>query len=240
MRGTGVFVDVQAVGVSVDDQRLCAQGLKHRLGNVPGCAVGTVQRHLLALEGILAQADQVADIPVAAGHIVHRAADLVAVRKGNLRPLLAEGLQLAVQIGLDEVEGLLVHLFALAVDQLDAVIEVGIMAGGDHDAAVEIVHTGNICHGGRGGDMQHVRIRAGGHNTGNQRILKHIAGAAGILADHDAGLGLVPCAALLLAKIPAQKAADLIGVIRRQIHIRFTAEAIGSEILAHFCFSDLC
>ena len=120
--GAGVFVDVQAVGLGVDDVGGGAQRVKHRLGDVPAGTVGAVQADLHAPEAVHAERDQVADIPVAAGDIVHRAADLVLAGKGQLRPFLAEHLQLAVQVGFDEGDGLLVHLLALAVDQLDAVV----------------------------------------------------------------------------------------------------------------------
>ena len=39
---TGVQVDIQAVGLCVDDVGVSPQGIEHTLGNVPGAAVGTV------------------------------------------------------------------------------------------------------------------------------------------------------------------------------------------------------
>ena len=154
--GAGVGIDVVAVGVSVDDVGLRAQGIEDALGDVPGSAVGAVETHLLALEGILTHADQVADVAVTAGDVVDGAADLLPLGQGQLRPFLAEDRQLAVEIGLDEGDDTLVHLLAEGVDELDAVVGVGVVGGGDHDAAVEILGPGHEGDGGGGGDVQQV------------------------------------------------------------------------------------
>ena len=93
------------------------------------------------------------------------------------------------------------------------------MAGGNHDAAVKVVHPGDVGHGGRGGDVEHVGVRAGGHQAGYQGVLEHVAGAAGVLADDDAGGALFGGAALLCGPgpffciVPAEETADFIGVV---------------------------
>ena len=228
-----VVVDVQAVGLIVDHIGVGAQGIKHALGNVPAAAVGAVQAHLHAPEGVNAQADQIAHIAVAARHIVHRAAHMLTAGKGQLGPIAAKQVQLAVQIILNERQGLLGHFFACAVDQLNAVVVIGVVAGRDHNTAVKIVHTGNVGHAGCGGHVQQIGICARGRQTGHQTVLKHIAGTAGVLADHNAGgLGV----ALLLAQgavIPAQKTAHLIAVVSGQVHTGFAAKAVGSKIFPH-------
>ena len=90
---------------------------------------------------------------VAACHIVHGAADVLPVGKGQLRPILIKDMELAVDVVLHQQQGLLGHLFAVAVDQLDAVVVERVMAGGDHNAAVKIIHAGNVGHAGGGGDQ---------------------------------------------------------------------------------------
>ena len=90
MGGACVQVDIQAVGLVVDDIGVCAQRIEHALGNVPAGTVGAVQTHLDALEGVDTQADQVAHVAVAACHIVHGAADVLPVCKGQLRPVLVK------------------------------------------------------------------------------------------------------------------------------------------------------
>ena len=233
MGGAAAGVDVEAVGIGVDDVGLGAQGVKDGLGNVPGRAVGTVQRDALALEGIQAQGDQVADVAVAAGDVIDRTANVLTVSKGYLRQGLTEDRHAAVQVLLHQVDGFLVHLFALAVDEFNAVVKEGVMAGGDHDAAVKFIHAGNIGHRGRRGDVEHIGVRAGGDQTCHQGILEHIGGAAGVLADDDTSFFIAALAALLFPEIPAQETADLISMISSQIDICFPTEAIGAEILSH-------
>ncbi len=59
------------------------------------------------------------------------------------------------------------------------------MAGGDHDATVEVVHAGDVGHRRRSGNVQQIGICSGGGQTGNQTILEHIRSAAGVLADYN-------------------------------------------------------
>lgn len=60
------------------------------------------------------------------------------------------------------------------------------MAGRDHDAAVEVIHTGNVGHRRRSCDVQQVGICTGSGQTGNQTILEHIRATAGVFADYNA------------------------------------------------------
>ena len=50
--GTGVFVDVEAVGLVVNHMYIRAQRTEHTGGNAPCAAVGAVQSHLHILEGM--------------------------------------------------------------------------------------------------------------------------------------------------------------------------------------------
>ena len=81
--------------------------------------------------------------------------------------------------------------------------------------------------------MEHIGIRAGGGETRDQRILKHIAGAAGVLTNHDSGRAVLSAAPPDLGVIPAQKTAYPIGVIRRQGHVGFSPEAVRTKIFTH-------
>ena len=84
--------------------------------------------------------------------------------------------------------------------------------------------------------MQQIGVRPGGHQSGGQRVLEHVAAAAGVLSDDHTHRQLLPGPTLQFTVIPAQKAAHLIGVVRRQVHVGLTPEAVGSEISSH-CFS---
>ena len=233
VRRTGVPVDVEAVRLGVDDIGLGAQRVEHRLCDVPRAAVRAVQTDPHTPERIDAEGDEVADVPVAPGDVVHRAADLLASGIRHLGPFLTEQLQIAVDVVLDERDGLLVHLLALTVDQLDAVVIIRVVARRNHDAAVELVDPGDIRDRGGRGDMQQIGVRAGGGQAGDQRVFKHVARAPRVLADHDAGRFLRARPALPLAVVPAEKAPDLVGVAGGQVFIRFAAEAVRSEVLSH-------
>ncbi len=74
----------------------------------------------------------------------------------------------------------------------------------------------------------HVGVRAARHKTGAERVLKHIGGTAGVLADNYLCLFVH-----IGAEIPAQEAADLYGVIKGEVFVGFASEAVGSEILSH-------
>ena len=233
VRRTRIAVDVQPVRFGVDDQRRRPQRVENRLGDVPAGTVGAVQRNPPPAEGVQPQRNQVADIAVAPGHIVHRAANLLLMREGNFVPRLPEAFQMPVQVGFDKGNRVLIHLFALPVDELDAVVVVRVMAGGNHDAAVKAIEPRDERDGRGRRDMEKVRIRAGRGQPADERILEHIAGTAGILADDDARAGVVAIAALALAVVPAEKASHPVGMVSGQLLVRFSAESVRSEILAH-------
>ena len=108
---------------------------------------------------------------------------MLTVSKGQLRPVLVEHMELSVDVVLYQQQDFL----AIAVDQFDAVIVVGIMAGRNHDATVEVVHAGDVGHTGRSSDVQQIGVCAGSSQTSNQAILEHIGAAASVLTDDDAG-----------------------------------------------------
>ena len=107
------------------------------------------------------------------------------------------------------------------------------MAGGDHNAAVKIIHAGNVGHAGGGGDVEQVGIRAGGGQARHQAVLEHIRAAAGVLANDDAGRLIVAAALPQCIIIPAQKTAYLVGVVGGQVHTGLATEAVGAKIFSH-------
>ena len=218
MRRAGVDVDVESVGHVVGHIDIGAQRIEDWLRDAGGGAVGAVEAHLDALQREVGARDEVRDVAVAALHVVDRAADGIAGRERDL--------DLSVDEVLDLLEHVLVHLVALAVDELDAVVVVGIVARRDHDAAVEGAVDDLVAHAGRGDHVQHVGVRPAGDQTGYQCGLEHVARAARVLAQHDAGL-----LALAQTVIPAYVPADEEGVLHVEALVGLTAEAIGPEVL---------
>ena len=88
MGRASIVVDIQAIGLVVDNIGICTQSIENALSDVPACTVGAVQTDLDPLEGVDTQRNQIAHITVAACHIVHRTADVLAMGKGQLRPVL--------------------------------------------------------------------------------------------------------------------------------------------------------
>ena len=232
--GTGIVVDVQAIRLIVDDIGVCPQRIKHALGNVPAGTVGAVQTDLDTLEGVDAQGDQVTHVAVTAGHIVYSASDMFPVSERQLRPVLIEYMELSVNIILHQQQGFFRHLFAVAVDQFNAIVVVRIMAGRDHDAAVEVIHAGDVSHRRRSGDVEQISVRAGSGQTSHQAVLEHIRTAAGILADDNTGRIRIAVAFPEHVVVPAQETAYLIGMICSQSDSGFATEAICTKVFSHF------
>jgi len=86
--------------------------------------------------------------------------------------------------------------------------------------------------------VQQVGICAGSSQTSDQTILEHIRATAGILANDDACRLVVAIALAEHIVIPAQKAANLVGMVSGQRDSSFATEAIGSKILSHYSFSS--
>ena len=235
--GAAVDVDVQAVRVVGDHIGIGAEGVKDALGHHPGAAVGAVQADTLALVGAGREGDQVAEIAVPAGGIVDGLADVGALGIGKLLVAVEIGadvgalgirkLLIAVQIGLNAVQKALFHLVAVGIDELDSVVIIGVVAGGNHDTAVKVVRSRDVGDARRAGDVQQIGVRSRGSESGTQCGLKHVAGAARVLADHDLGL-------MVLSVVPAEIPADLEGVINGQVLVGLAAKSVRSEILPHF------
>ena len=99
------------------------------------------------------------------------------------------------------------------------------MAGGDHNAAVEIFGAHHIGNTGGGSDMKQVDICSGCCQTCYQGILKHVAAAAGIFSNDDPGF-------VVFSVIPSQKTSYFIGVLYVQNNVGLAAESIGTKIFS--------
>ena len=68
------------------------------------------------------------------------------------------------------------------------------MAGRDHNAAVKVIHAGDIGHRRGSSDVQQVGVCTRSGQTCDQTILEHIRATAGVLTDDDAGRFVVAVA----------------------------------------------
>ena len=134
--------------------------------------------------------------------------------KRQFRPILIKDMELSVNVVLYQQQDFLGHLLAVAVNQLNAVIIVGIVAGGDHNATVEVIYTSDVRHRRGRGDMEQIGIRTRSSQPSDKAVLKHIGAAASVFANDNASRVGITIAFTQCVIIPAQEAANLIGVIR--------------------------
>ncbi len=135
---------------------------------------------------------------------------------------------------LHQHQGLLRHFLAVAVDQFDSIVVVGVVADGDHNATVEIIHAGNVGHGRGSRNMQQVGIRPRGCQARDQAVLEHVRTPTSILAYDNASRVGVTIALTQRVIILAQKTSNLVGMVGSQRDSGFTTEAIRSKILSHY------
>ena len=219
--GAALVVDVHPVGVGVDHVGAqLGEAVKQPGGGGGGRTVGAVHQDAQPTQGGVDGPLQVVDIVLRGlgGHIAHLA-DVPVGLAGHI--VVAEE---------DDVLDLLLQLVrelkALAVEDLDAVMLEGVVAGGDDDAGVRPLvhrHPGHAG-GGQGAQVQHVG--PGGTKARNEGALQQVAGDAGVLADGDQGLLprlLVPCQHLCGGQ------ANLIRQIRVQTGVDHAADAVGPK-----------
>ena len=116
MGWTCIVIDVQTIRIIIDDIGICAKRIEHGLCDIPGATIGAIQTDLDTLEGVDAQRDQVAHVAVATCHIVHSAADVLTMSKGQLWPVLIKDMEFAINVVLHQQQSFLRHFLAVAVD----------------------------------------------------------------------------------------------------------------------------
>ena len=223
MGRSALVVDVGSVRLIVDDMRFGTEGVEDGLRNRRCGAVRAVESDLLSLEAAGRQRNEVTDVAVTARREIDGASD---IRTGCQRHLRGY----TVEVILDFLYDIIAELLAVSIDDLDAVIIVRIMGGGDHHATVEVLRAGHISDGRSCRHMQKVSICTGRSDTCGDCIFKHIAGTSRILTDDDAAVLAV---FLLLSIVPSEELAYTEGTVRCQIDIGLTTVTIGSKIFSH-------
>ena len=119
VRAAAICIDIISVRFGTDHSRFRTKRIKHGFCNRPGSSVCTVKPNPDPFETELGHGNQIPDITVAAGNIVHRSPDIM--------PFCNRNFQFPVKIFFYFQDGFLIHLFAVCIDQLDAVIVIRIM-----------------------------------------------------------------------------------------------------------------
>ena len=138
---------------------------------------------------------------------------MLTMSKGQFLPVLIKDMEFAINIVLHQQQGLLGHFFTVTVYQFDSVVVVWIVAGGNHDAAVEVIHARNVSHRRCGGDVEQISICTGSRQASHQTIFKHIGAAARILTNDDTSRIGVTIALTQCIIIPAQKTTYFVGMV---------------------------
>ena len=227
MGGTALVVDVHPVGVGVDHVGAeLGEAVEQAGGGGVGSAVGAV--HQDAQSGQVAGDGGLQMVDVVQGGLLRHIAHLA-----DLRSRLAGHVVVGKE---DDVLDLLLQLVgqleALAVEDLDAVVLKGVVAGGDDDAGVRLLvhrHPGHP-RGGQGAQIQH--IGPGGAQSRDQGALQQVAGDPGVLADGDQGLLPRLFAA---GQHLSRSQSHLIGQIRIQAGVDHAADAVRSKQFSHNC-----
>ena len=180
--GAAAAVDVHPVRVPVDEVRPGLEAAEQLRRGGAGGAVGAVHQDFQPRQVRLDGGGHKVDVvPLQLAHPVVAAADLPpgAVLHGGA------GEDLLLDPGLHAVR----QLVALAAEHLDAVVLIGVVAGGDDDAGVGPLLPGEIGHR-RGGDGAHrLHVAPQVADARHQGGLQHVGGDAGVLADDHGGAG---------------------------------------------------
>ena len=222
---TAFIVDVDAVGVGIDNVgtqlgELVKEPGRSGIGGAVGAIHQDAQASQIAGDGGLEVVNVVGHRLLR--HIAHLA-DLPVSLAGNI-----------VVAKEDDILNLLLQLIgelkALAVEDLDAVVLKGIVAGGNDDTGIRPLvhrhpgHTG----GGQSAQIQHVGT--GGAQSSNQGALQQVPGDAGVLADGDHRL--LP-RLFVLGQNLSRSQSDLISQICIQAGVDYTANSVRTKQFTH-------
>ena len=223
-RGLGraaFLVDVEAVRLDADLDDLGAQFPQRFRRDLVGGAVGAIDHHAQAFERKIARQRALGEFDVA---VLHAVDALGAAEIGGVRELLAE---IAVDQFLDLQLDLVGQLVAVRAEQLDAVVVVRIVRGGDHHAEIGAHRARQHRHRRRRHRAGEQHVHADRGEARDQRGLDHVAGQPRVLADQHA----MPVVAVL--KNQARGLTDLERKLRRDRAVGAAANAVGAEIFAN-------
>ncbi len=176
-----VVVDVEAVGLDADLDHFRAE-FPQRLGrDLVGGAVGAIDHHPQAVEARRRAAASAWRIRCSAP--ATSSMRLARPSSGDLasRPARSSSIS-ASMLRLDLVR----QLEPVGPEQLDAVVLVKVVGGGDHHAEVAAHRPGQHRHRRRRRRAEQQHVHADRGEAGDHRVFDHVAGKAGVLADDDA------------------------------------------------------
>ncbi len=173
-------IDVDAVGLVVNGVDFGTKFPERGRRDLVGGAVGAVDDDTHAGQRDRTRQGALGKFDVTIVYAVDALGPAKAVGVGQF------GGQVAVQHALDAHFDLVGELVAVRSEKLDAVVLKGVVGGRDHHAEVGAQRPRQHGHGRRRYGAEQEDVHAGGAKTGHEGVFDHVAGQAGILADHHA------------------------------------------------------
>ena len=127
---------------------------------------------------------------------------------------------------------LVVEFVTVVPEKFDAVVLVRIVRGGEDDAGIGAQRARDVGHAGRRQRADQQNVDAERRDAGDERILQHVAGKAGVLAEHDLGSrSRGPCACGLSCRENVRRRAPQLegGLGGDRLHIGHAADAVRAK-----------
>ncbi len=176
VRRAAAGVDVDAVGLGRNHRRLRPEPEEDLGGGLIGGAMGAIEQHAPPAQVEAAEAAvELAQVVLERPFEMPDPAD-VGRRRGRLG-----------QVGLDLVLGVVGELEPVAREQLDPVVLVGVVRGGDDRRQVEAVPAHEQRRRRCGQHSGHERVSARGGDAGGDRRLEHLTRLARVSDDQNLG-----------------------------------------------------
>ena len=131
---------------------------------------------------------------------------------------------------LDAVLDVVGELVAIGAEELDAVVIVRIVGGGDDDAGVGAEGAGDVGDAGAGEGADEDDVNAHGKDAGGKGVFEHVTGEAGVLSDDDAVAQTIAGLTGEVAEDVGGGAAELEGGLGGdRFHVGAATDAVGAE-----------
>ena len=173
-------IDVEAVRVVADGDDFRAEFLKNERADEVGGAVSAIDDNFQAVEGNIV-GGVFGELDVAAAGVV----DAVGLADLRGRQRCRFGF-VAHDVALNEIFEVVGQLVAVRAEDFHAVVLVGIVGRGDHDAGDGTHGFRQVGDGGRGHGADEIDVHSHGNEAAGDGGFKHVAGNAGVLADEHA------------------------------------------------------
>ena len=178
--GADILVDVEPVRLDADGDDRGAEFPEGGGGDFIGGTVRAIEHDAQAVQAQAALQGGFGGFDIAAGGVHQARGAAETVRGGEA------GGEIGLHQGFDLKLGFIRELRTVRAEQLDAVILIRVVRGGDDDAEVQAQRAGEHGDGRSRQGAGQGDVHAGADEAGGQGRFQHIAGEPRVLADDDA------------------------------------------------------